>query len=232
MLRSICLLALLALPAAASAQGAPLQLQPPKRPAATTPGKPAPATPGGTACLTLDRETAIAKANDTLNAAVLMNADFVQIGGDGQRTEGKLHVQKPGRMQFAYAAPASLEIRADGTSVAVIDRKLKTQDLYFIGQTPLKFLLKDHHDIARDTKVLDVTSECRTTAIYIEDKVTLGGTSRIKLTFDTATFALKQWKVVDPQGYETLVSLFNVDTASTPSAALFAIEQNRYPTSK
>ena len=207
----------------ALAQSAPLQLQP-RRPAATAAPAAKPAGPAG-----IDRSAAIAKANDWLNSAALMTADFVQIGGDGSRTEGKLHVQKPGRMHFEYAAPAPLEIRADGTSVAVIDRKLKTQDLSFIGQTPLKFLLKDHIDLARDTKVLDVTSEGKSTSVLVEDKATFGGTSRIKLTFDSTTFALKQWKVVDPQGYETLVSLFNVDTTSIPDPALFKIEFDRYP---
>ena len=211
-----------ALPVQALAQGAPLQLQP-RRPAAGAPAA-KPSAPSG-----VDRSAAIAKANDWLNSAALMTADFVQIGGDGSRTEGKLSVQKPGRMHFAYAPPAPLEIRADGTSVAVIDRKLKTQDLSFIGQTPLKFLLKDHIDLARDTKILDVASEGKSTSVFIEDKATFGGTSRIKLTFDSATFALKQWKVVDPQGYETLVSLFNVDTTSIPDPALFKIEFDRYP---
>ena len=206
----------------ALAQSAPLLLQP-RCPAASAPAA-KPAAPAG-----VDRATAIAGANDWLNGAALMTADFVQIGGDGSRTEGKLYVQKPGRMHFSYAAPAALEIRADGTSVAVIDRKLKTQDLSFIGQTPLKFLLKDHIDLARDTKVLDVGSEGKSTSIFIEDKATFGGTSRIKLTFDSTTFALKQWKVVDPQGYETLVTLFNINTTSTPDAALFKIDQDRYP---
>lgn len=212
----------LALAGPVLAQGAPAQ--PPRKPAVSpaAPAKPAP----------LDRATILARANDYLNTAALMTADFVQIGADGGRTEGKLYVHKPGRMHFEYAPPAPLEIRADGTSVAVIDRKLKTQDLSFIGQTPLKFLLKDNIDLARDTRVIDVSSDAKSASVFIEDRITLGGTSRIKLTFDSASFALKQWKVVDPQGYETLVSLFNVDISTTPSPALFRIEQDRYPTNK
>lgn len=207
--------------AAALAQSAPLQLQQ-RRPAAPKAG-PAPAS--------FDRAAAVARANEYLNQAALMTADFVQIGPDGARTEGKLYVQKPGRMHFEYAPPTPIEIRADGTSVAVIDRKLHTQDLSFIGQTPLKFLLKDNIDLARDTRVVDAKSEGKSTSIYLEDRGAVGN-SQIKLTFDSATFALKQWKITDPQGYETLVSLFNVDTTSTPDASLFKIEQNRYYNSK
>ncbi len=203
-------------------QGGPLQLQP-KKPAAAAPAKPAPGK-----ISPIDQTMAIANANDYLNSSPLMTADFVQIGADGHRTEGKLYIQKPGRMRFEYNKPASLEIIADGTSVAVRDKKLGTQDLYFIGQTPLKFLLKEKIDISRDTKILDVSSESTSTSIFIEDKATFGGTSRIKLTFDSTSFALKQWKVIDPQGYETLVSLFNIDTAKRPDPSLFRITQENF----
>ena len=208
----------------AVAQGAPLQLQP-KKPLAPAPS---PAKPLTGKLSPIDQTMAVANANDYLNSSPLMTADFVQVGADGNRTEGRLYVQKPGRMRFEYNKPASLEIIADGTSVAVRDKKLGTQDLYFIGQTPLKFLLKEKIDISRDTKILDISAEANSTSIFIEDKATLGGTSRIKLTFDSTSFALKQWKVVDPQGYETLVTLFNVDTTKRPDPSLFKIVHENF----
>ena len=65
---------------------------------------------------------------------------------------------RPGRMRFEYTDPPRFEIVADGRSVAIVDQKLNTQDEYFIGQTPLKFLLSDHIDLARDTQVLNVAA--------------------------------------------------------------------------
>ena len=85
-----------------------------------------------------------------------MTADFVQIGGDGKRSEGKLHVQRAGRVRFEYAQPATMEVVADGAQVAVRDRKLNTQDLYFIDQTPLKFLMKEKIDLEKDVDVEEV----------------------------------------------------------------------------
>jgi outer membrane lipoprotein-sorting protein len=175
----------------------------------------------------VDPNTAIQKANAYFNGAATMVGDFVQVGADGRRSEGKLYVQRPGRLRFEYARPASLEVIADGTSVAIRDRKLATQDLYFIGQTPLKFLLKDRIDLTRDAKVLDVSSDANLTTISIEDKATLGGTSKIKLMFDPATFQLKQWVVTDPQGYDTLVSLYNIDFKEKPDPSLFQINTER-----
>jgi outer membrane lipoprotein-sorting protein len=172
-----------------------------------------------------DPQIMIQMANDYFNASQFMTADFVQIGADGRRSEGKLYVYKPGRLRFEYAQPASMEIIADGLSVAIRDRKLRTQQLYFIDQTPLKFLLKTSVDLKRDMKIIDVSSDAKATSILVEDKATIGGTSKIKLMFDARTFSLKQWEVTDPQGYQTLVTLHNVDTKSRPDGALFKIPQ-------
>jgi outer membrane lipoprotein-sorting protein len=177
----------------------------------------------------IDPAIALAKANAYFNNAATMIGDFVQIGADGRRTEGKLYIQRPGRMRFEYAPPATLEVVADGLSVAVHDRKTATKDIYFISQTPLKFLLKDKVDLTRDVKVVDVRSEPGLVTIVIEDQATFGGTSTIKLLFDPDKFTLKQWQVVDPQGYETTVSLFNVDFTKRPDPALFQLSQERIP---
>lgn len=159
-----------------------------------------------------------------------MIGDFVQISGD-RRSEGKVYIQKPGKMRFEYAEPATLDIVADGMTVAVIDHKLATQDFYFIWQTPLKFLLKDRIDLLRDLAVTDVTSDPDNVTITVVDQETFGGTSRIKLMFDPASFQLKQWEVTDPQGNETLVSLFNVDRSTPPDPSVFQIKSSRLDSS-
>jgi outer membrane lipoprotein-sorting protein len=178
-----------------------------------------------TAAAAVSPQEAVDRANAYFNRATTMIAGFVQLGADGKRLQGRLYVQKPGHLRFEYDPPAPIEIVADGRSVAVKDVKLAKQDLYFIGQTPLKFLLQDQIDLARDTKVLDVDSNPRTTSISIEDSETFGGTSHITLSFDTATFQLQQWMVADPQGYETSVSLFDVDLSHKPDPALFTIDE-------
>ena len=158
-----------------------------------------------------------------------MSADFVQVGPDGKRTEGLLVLQRPGKMLFRYKPPAKMEIVADGRSVAVRDQKLGTQDLYLIGQTPLKFLLSDHIDLAKDTKLKRVEIDGRAATVEIEDKATFGGKSDITLVFDPETFELKQWTVIDPQGFRTLVSLFALDLVTKPDPEWFHIDEYVQP---
>jgi outer membrane lipoprotein-sorting protein len=206
-----------ATPATAPAPGAAAAPAPAPAPAAQE--EPAPPAK-------IDRAEAIKRANAFFNTSPVLNADFVQIGSDGKRSEGKLYSQRAGRVRFEYAQPATLELVADGARVMVRDLKLKTQDIYAIDQTPLKFLLKEKIDFEHDVKVLDVTTDDNGVAISLEDKATFGGTSHLKLIFDPKTFKLRQWQITDPQGYETLLSLFNIDQKRTPDPALFKIDVN------
>lgn len=173
----------------------------------------------------VSRPEALRRANAFFNASPVMTADFVQIGADGKRSEGKLHVQRAGRVRFEYAQPATMEVVADGVQVAVRDRKLGTQDLYFISQTPLKFLMKEKIDLEKDVTVEDVQTDDSGVTVFIEDKATFGGTSHVRLVFDPKTFKLRQWQVKDPQGYETLISLFNIDQTTTPDPTLFVVNK-------
>ena len=194
---ALCLMPALLAAGAAFAQQAPLDLRAPG--AAAEKSAKAAKTP---AAATLTAAEAVSRANAWLDAARVMSAEFVQIGPDGRRSQGELSVVRPGRMRFEYTQPARFEIVADGRSVAVIDRKLDTQDEYFIGQTPLKFLLADHIDIAHDTRVLSVADEGNAVTIEIEDRAALGGTAHLTLVFDASTFALRRWTVIGEKKLE------------------------------
>lgn len=211
-------------PPAPEAAPAATPAPPAAKPAAK---KPKPAQNGAAAApepaKPLNREEAVKRANAFFNTSPVMTADFIQIGADGKRSEGKLHVQRAGRVRFEYAQPATMEVVADGAQVAVRDRKLGTQDLYFINQTPLKFLMKEKIDLEKDVTVEDVKIEDNGVTIFIEDKATFGGTSHVRLVFEPKSFKLKQWQVKDPQGYETLISLYNLDQMKVPDPGLFKI---------
>ena len=88
---------------------------------------------------------------NTISRVQTLHGKFVQVGPDGRRTEGDFYLPKPGRVRFEYNPPSPIELIADGSSVVVRDRKLATQDLYPLSQTPLRFLLADRIDLMRDT---------------------------------------------------------------------------------
>jgi outer membrane lipoprotein-sorting protein len=204
------------------AAGVAFAQQPPLDLNAAAAMAPKSAKPTKAAAAPLPAAEAVARANAWLDAARVMSADFVQIGPDGRRSEGTLSLVRPGRIRFEGPR---FDIVGDGRSLAVIDHKLGTQDEYFIAQTPLKFLLADHVDMARDTHVLSVAQEGNAVIIEIEDKAAFGGSAHVTLVFDAATFALKKWTVIDAQGFQTVVTLSNLDLTTKPDPALLRIDE-------
>jgi len=161
------------------------------------------------------------------NSIRVMSGKFVQIGADGQRITGSFWVSKPGKMRFDYDSPSPLQLLADGTSVAVRNRKLNTQDLYLINQTPLRFLLADRINLIQDSRILAVGREQSGISVVVEEKSSIGGSARIQLSFPAPTYALRQWTITDAQGYETTVTINGVDTSSRPPDRIFYIDQTR-----
>jgi outer membrane lipoprotein-sorting protein len=124
-----------------------------------------------------------------------------------------------------------MEIIADGSSLAVRDRNLTTQDIYPLSHTPLRFLLSDRIDLMKDTNVVNVTSDNVFISVTIEERQALVGTSRLMLMIGTKDGQLKQWTVTDPQGYDTTVAVYNLDSSKKPDPNLFKIDFTKYPTS-
>ncbi len=152
---------------------------------------------------------------------------FVQVGPDGRKTQGELYLQKPGKLRFEYDDPSPVQLIADGSSLVVRDRKLATQDLYPLGQTPLRFLLADKVDLLRDTNVVSVYSDDIYSTVVIEERQALGGKHKLMLMFDAKDLTLKQWTVTDPQGFDTTVAVYNLDMTKKPDPALFKINYER-----
>jgi outer membrane lipoprotein-sorting protein len=169
------------------------------------------------------------KVNNYLSTVQVMSGKFVQVGPDGRQSKGQFYVQKPGKVRFDYDAPSTVEIVADGSSVVVLDRRLDTKDVYQLSQTPLRFLLTDRIDLLRDANVTNVYLDEHYVTVVVEETQLLIGTSRLMMMFGAKDFALKQWVVTDPQGYDTTIAVSNLDTTRRPDPNLFRIDYTNYP---
>ena len=169
-----------------------------------------------------------ARVSSYLSSLQTLVGNFVQVGPDGSKTKGDFVIQKPGKVRFEYDAPSQIAIVADGSSLAVRDKKLATQDIYPLSQTPLRFLLSDRIDLLKDTNVVSVTADDVFISVTIEEKQALIGTSRLMLMVGTKDGQLKQWTVTDPQGYDTTVAVYNLDTSKKVDPGLFKIDFTNY----
>jgi outer membrane lipoprotein-sorting protein len=184
--------------------------------------------PGSTTALNPEQRKVIDKVNNYLSSVQTLEGKFVQIGPDGGRTTGNFYLAKPGRVRFEYDDPSPIELIADGQSVVVRDRRLATQDVYPLSQTPLRFLLADHVDLMKDTNLVAVYADDVFVTVVVEEKNALVGTSRLMIMFDAKDMQLKQWTVTDPQGYDTTVAVYDLDASKKPDPGLFKIDYTRY----
>jgi outer membrane lipoprotein-sorting protein len=181
-----------------------------------------------TAAITPAQRTQVDKASAYLSSLQQLVGNFVQIGPDGSRVKGEFYIQKPGKIRFEYDPPSPIQIIADGESVIVRDRKLATQDLYPLSQTPLRYLLSERIDLLRDTNVVGVRADDTFVTIVIEERQPLVGTSRLVMMLGAKDYQLKQWTITDPQGYDTTVAVSNLDRSKRPDPDMFKIDYTRY----
>jgi outer membrane lipoprotein-sorting protein len=165
-----------------------------------------------------------AKVSNYLSSLQTVIGNFVQVGPDGTKTKGQFFIQKPGKLRFEYDPPTPIAIIADGSMLAVRDQRLATQDIYPLSQTPLRYLLSDRIDLLKDTNVVSVTSDDLFISITIEERQILLGTSRLLLMVGAKDGQLKQWTVTDPQGYDTTVAVYNLDTSRKVDPGMFKID--------
>ena len=190
--------------------------------------EPAAAPPSTATGFNATQRTQVDKVSAYLSSIQQLVGDFVQVGPDGSRIRGEFYIQKPGKVRFDYEPPSRIEIIADGQSVVVRDRKLATQDLYPLSQTPLRYLLSDRIDLLKETNIVGVRADDTFVTITIEETQPLVGTSRLMMMVGAKDFKLKQWTITDPQGYDTTVAVSNLDNSKRPDPSLFKIDYTRY----
>jgi len=151
-----------------------------------------------------------------------MTGEFVQFGPKGEQTGGKFYLERPGKIRFNYDGSSNFQVISDGQSVVILNKKMRTSDLYPLSKTPLKLLLGNSIDLSGD-KVRSVKEEDDLTTIQLADKSVFGN-STITMMFDPKTYELRQWTITDAQGKDTTVMIFNVKEGVSFAANTFTID--------
>ena len=73
----------------------------------------------------------------------------------------------------------------------------------------------------RDTNLVAISQDKAFVTVTIEERHMLIGTHRLMLLFSAKDLQLRQWTVTDPQGYDTTVAIYNLDTTHKPDPNLF-----------
>lgn len=162
------------------------------------------------------------KISSVYNSIRSLNGSFVQAESDGSSATGRFYITKPGRVRFQYDPPATLDIASDGQQLVVRDRKLGTQDVYQLWQTPLRYLLKERINLLEDAKIVSVLQDQNAVTITIEEDGALTQ-GRLTLYFSSNDYSLQKWSTVDGNGVSTVVTVTNLQTNQPNDPGLFAL---------
>ena len=186
--------------------------------AATAPAALAQASPP--AQLTPADQGWIARIGDTLNGITTLKGRFQQIAPDGARTTGTVWLDRPGRMRFEYDKPSPLLLVAGNNKLVFTDSTLKQTTEIPLEKTPLGLLLRPHLSLSGD---VTVTAFTHANALLQVTLVRTASPSDGSLTVFVADnpLALRGWSVIDAQGRETRVDLFDVATGVPVQQSLF-----------
>ena len=165
----------------------------------------------------------LTRISNYLNGITTLEGKFVQVGPNGDLSEGRFYMRRPGRLRFEYRPPNPALVIADGTWVGVYDLQLETLDRIPLGQTPLSLLLQERVNLKTAGAVDSVersAGQIRVRAID-PDAPEQGS---ITMIFSDNPLELRQWVVVDNQGLTTTVALSETRANVKLDPNLFFIE--------
>ena len=168
----------------------------------------------------------LTRITNYLNGIGTMRGKFVQIGPDGDRSDGRFYMRRPGRIRFEYNLPNSTLIVSDGFWVAVIDTVDKMIDRFPLSETPLDLLLRDRVDLRKTNAVRSIDRIDGQMHVHAIDPDAPDQGS-ITMIFSETRLELLQWIVIDAQGLATTVVLSEVERDMKLSPKLFHIEEPR-----
>lgn len=164
---------------------------------------------------------ALRRAEAYLNSVTTLKARFVQVNPDGGNYDGDLYISRPGRMRLVYDPPTPMLMVADGKFLIYVDTQMNDASHLDLNETPAGLILKENLSFSDPSvKLLGVKRGPGTleiTAAMAKDP----GAGRLTLVFSEAPFELRQWRVVDAQNKEVVVTLENAQKGVALDRSLF-----------
>jgi outer membrane lipoprotein-sorting protein len=169
----------------------------------------------------------VARAEAWLNTLRSLKARFLQVAQNGAAAEGTAWIVRPGTMRFEYDPPEPLLLVASHGQFFYFDRQLKQATTLPISSTPLGMLLRADLKLSGDVTIARVERGGGLLRISLH-RTGQAAEGRLTLVFGTEPMELKQWAVVDAQGLETRVSLYQPEYGARYPDILFDFNDPRF----
>ena len=148
----------------------------------------------------------LARISAYLNALDTAEGGFVQIAPNGETSDGRFFIDRPGRIRFEYTPPNPALVVSDGTWVVVYDMRDCSKQTAPLSSTPLNLLLQERVNLQEKGVVQEIQrrpGQMRVTAVDPDNP----GQGSLTLIFNDNPLELRQWIVTDAEGRNTTVAL-------------------------
>jgi len=168
------------------------------------------------------RSAALMQASAALNRIGTVQGRFTQVAPDGSVAQGRIYMQRPGKLRFEYDPPSPITVVADGSVVGIEDRSMRDVQRVPLRSTPLYYVLKRDVNLERDARITRVVQQGDNLLISARDR-SGEADGEITITFTGSGRDLRQWSITDGQRQTTRITLSDVQGAARLDPRLFQI---------
>lgn len=162
-----------------------------------------------------------------LNDLKSLKGTFAQVSSTGTYADGKVILQRPGKMRLTYNPPQQTELIVRKGTIVYHDKEFKQVTYYPLSATPLAVLLEDSLSFEEDVKIIDLAQSAGVIELTLVDRDD-PGMGTVTLVFSDAPLQLRKWVIVDAQGIMTQVSLLNVELGAKIAENAFDFTDPKY----
>lgn len=173
-----------------------------------------------------DTDQDLARIETYLNGIKSLRADFIQVAPDGSISDGRLYLDRPGRVRFDYNPPSRILVVSSGKWISLVDYEIGDVSRWPVSDTPFRILVDAGISLGGNIDVAALESSPGILGLTVFNARDPKQGS-IKLVFARTPLRLRQWEVTDPQGLVTKVGLTNLETNVKIDPDLFTFEDPR-----
>ena len=166
----------------------------------------------------------VQKIERYLNGIRTFKARFIQVSQNGGVAEGRLYIQRPGKMRIEYKPPVPILIVSTGRFLIFYDAELDETTHLPFSSSPAAFLLRERIDIQKRVRVTGIRRKAGRIYLSVVDRKS-PDRGALELMFLTKPFRLREWIVTNARRRKTKVVLIDAREGVKLKPTLFLFEK-------
>lgn len=157
-----------------------------------------------------------------------MSATFMQIDSRGRAENGKMQLERPGRVRFEYGS-GDLLLVANGKTLTLVDYQVGQKSSWPLNRTPLGVLLSNSPDLKGRAEIVP-SSNSNVVSVRARDPAQYGSVTLVFMRSSSAPGGLQLygWTAIDGQNRRTTVKLSDVRyNVGVPESAFTYVEPKK-----